>query len=1600
MRRDAAAPAPGASSGATGGDLLSTCRPKRKAAEVATISFYGSAPDHGKKSRSASGASMFTKSSTQSSSSSPAQRTASRASKRVASATNVAESDSNGESEAEDTSMSRRPARRGTAAKRASATKFAPAKAPKKGAPRHQISSDEDNSEDSDNRDEDDEEEEEEEEEVEQVSTSRASKRSTKKPQPKRAAAKRPAPKSAAAKKRAVQQDASSEKEEGEDEDDFTSSSSEDVDNDDRADGDFVGAKKGKNAKSAAPRRSNPAKKATASAPAKKRAAAAPRAKGATKSRAVAGGAGRQVSAAKAVTRNKEDLPIKDDNVIFNSVKDSDTSLETAAEDWVAMYHDVKPSALAQLVTFLLRSAACNSDVTEDAVSDVDEIVSQLEEFQDDAKKESMPSYPIVSKAADFKKFRHSLSEFLGHLLSSAHEAESLFDDTFFDTFKTWIVAMSGSPLRPFRHTATLFGLYFISSLNDVLEQIRHALGAAVRQRDAEKKKARNDKARLREMEKRVQEQKDFEAIVKGHKEDLFSRDADQSIRCDCVSELGLWMKKFPDQYMSGTYFTYLGWVLSDAEPTVRLSAVQAMGALYGKGVLPAPLRHFTERFKGRLVDMAIGETDVSVRCATFSVLTALDHHTSVEDKEGDDLLQDEQREVLGVQLFDMEARVRKACAPFVSSILDRDVASELATLEHDRDDDDEDEDGEREDHADKAKTLFKSLAGILVKYDSLLNERLKAEQGGIDNDDLDTALPFSLNGNAARQTRVALAVKSLCDVKPELQNVEQLIELLSLDHSYADGEAPSLSGDEGALPPAGAHLKLSTQEETVLVEVLLALLRKRRDEADAAAEGAEDQQDAISRVVTEAMPRFFAKYKTDATRIAEILLVPQVIKLDVFLESNGMTEFAALWDNIVDQFVRHTESGLLKNAADTMRSLNAAKGFGETNSAKLGGLQDQLLASFRGAAQDLDVEQDVLTDRQVHAFSACVLRLKVLGTVFDNVQLMEQDEGGKLSTGWELALALASRGRVGRGREVESTMVQDALVALCWYIVWKAHQLRATVVSGGIQQPVLEALLEKRKVLITLMSELVGAAPAAEVSASVQRVAFEQLVRLHILFVPRNIPPTEDEEAAAKSQLAATLELVCDSDLQQRCAKFVEGEIWRFSFSLGQEQDAHDAKHGGASQDEDGHAGSSVRDHNSSDVDDDDESIAETRSGKKSKTSKRKGPVRKEAASPPPPFQPSRALLKRELEFGSVVAALVSALRLGIFDVKHSEMLLKHQGRLGQVFDACLKVLVDVLREAALKFGLAMEVCEMSLRALKQSFELYLADGKHSSESNFLALARAISSVLVLRGPHLTILRAVSSNALTQLHTNAITYVVQRTKDGVEEDLESVVKRAPGFFRALVYMLPSMTASDALKVKMEMDKAIREAGVDTEPKAWDAQRTYEKRVVGIIAKNQEARLAGTANPQAKKGKQRDADAAGEGNEENIPPPAPSSDALSREADADADGDTVLDEQVAEARGGARRRPRPRPLARPAKRTAADRSDKDDDDESDLDVGSPSPSARRSSAANTSAFGSGAGPLDVLADDEEENAGAGSPGSSQSEVSLGQVARKKRQRVA
>ena len=81
------------------------------------------------------------------------------------------------------------------------------------------------------------------------------------------------------------------------------------------------------------------------------------------------------------------------------------------------------------------------------------------------------------------------MSEFLERLVKSAAESGTLYDSDLLTTIQSWVVPMSSSVLRSFRHTATVIALVIETALCDVAATVDKEFEVVQRQRDGERKK-------------------------------------------------------------------------------------------------------------------------------------------------------------------------------------------------------------------------------------------------------------------------------------------------------------------------------------------------------------------------------------------------------------------------------------------------------------------------------------------------------------------------------------------------------------------------------------------------------------------------------------------------------------------------------------------------------------------------------------------------------------------------------------------------------------------------------------------------------------------------------------------------------------------------------------------------------------------------------------------------------------------------------------------------------------------------------------------------------------------------------------------------------
>ncbi|KAH9974267.1 hypothetical protein BGW80DRAFT_1436857 [Lactifluus volemus] len=1082
-----------------------------------------------------------------------------------------------------------------------------------------------------------------------------------------------------------------------------------------------------------------------------------------------------------------QDFKINTDNALFNAIMNPSAALQSTVEDFLDSLKETPGAAQAELVNCVLRACGCNDTVNEDEAVDYDGVVDALDNFTEALKQDDSPLYPLTSRLPIFKKFRKSLSEFIERLVVSAAELGLLYTTDLIATIQTWITCMSSSQLRSFRHTATVVALEILTALCDVAAAVEKEADVLDRQRAAEKKRKAGNKTktttgREKELEGKATEVRERKASLAEFLKELVDsvfvnryRDLDPAIRAECVHSIGLWFKKYPGHFLDGTYLRYVGWVLSDANTLVRLEAVKSLSGVYENSDYIASLQTFTERFKPRLVEMAMRDTELAVRVAVINVLGAIDGHQ---------LLEDEQREELCMLVFDEDAKVRKAVSEFVMGVWSELVEEQLA--------------GGKVGKQERTRAGIKALGKLLVRLAKPVGKKAAVAEddeeslnGVASSPALRRVREVAALVGAEQRGRIALAVEALWN--------DTLLDVLLLDHSIETEAIQESRGrrsksNKASTDSAGGEVwRLEEVEEAVLLEVFVGSLRKAKVHA-ASAKKARRRGAVVSditRALIKSLPRLFAKHQTDEARIAVVLSIPLLMNLDLYLEMRMTAAYASLWDDIAKQFTSHSSPVVLSHAVAAIRHLMDATSLSNTNSTKILEIEDQLATSLRDAVAGRD-------ELEIASFTEDEVLL--LGAICARLLCWREDEGGKQSSAWDIVFALLDRGRLGY--KEEETMIDQALNLLTLHVIWKAKRLPNDVPQSPDDGRLGESFREQREALLKRLVEY-AVGSQSNTTDGVRRAAFQNLLNLHILFCPSQDSEAED----------SPLSLTLDEEVQLRCAALVQAEVERFVDEVVVHSDTSDGS------DDEGASGG-------------DDTTAKKRKSKKVNGARATG------APTSAGKQTTRAQLEREYVFMGVISTFLRAIRAGAIHPSHCAVLLTHHGRLGVAFDHCSKIVVDVLREEGMYKNHGDLVVDVVTSALKDSFTLLL-EGIAHDEMHTVSLAKSLVPCIMMRGAQLAVVRKLDGEHIVAIHTQLLGWVAKRLGAYESNKNKNKRDATILFFKALQPLLAPLESRDALTIKAYMDQVLAQAKVKVSATSsiWEPQRAYERRLTNIMSK-------------------------------------------------------------------------------------------------------------------------------------------------------------------
>ncbi|KAL5005539.1 hypothetical protein ScPMuIL_018995 [Solemya velum] len=306
---------------------------------------------------------------------------------------------------------------------------------------------------------------------------------------------------------------------------------------------------------------------------------------------------------------------------LFDVVKAGRALLQSVVDEWIETYKNDRDLALLELIQFFINCSGCKGKITPYMYANMEhvEIIRKMtEEFE-----EETGDYPLIMTGPQWKKFKGNFCEMVQVLVRQC-QYSIIYDQYMMDNLISLLTGLTDSQVRAFRHTSTLAAMKLMTALVDVALNLSINLDNTQRQYEAERQKTQNKRAneRLDILLAKRQELEENQAEIRSMLTYIFKgvfvhryRDTQPEIRAICMTEIGVWMKKYPNMFLDDRYLKYVGWTLYDKTGDVRLGCLKALQPLYDMQDLAEKLELFTNRFKDRIVEMTLDkETEVAVQ--------------------------------------------------------------------------------------------------------------------------------------------------------------------------------------------------------------------------------------------------------------------------------------------------------------------------------------------------------------------------------------------------------------------------------------------------------------------------------------------------------------------------------------------------------------------------------------------------------------------------------------------------------------------------------------------------------------------------------------------------------------------------------------------------------------------------------------------------------------------------------------------------------------------------------------------------------------------------------------------------------------------------
>lgn len=667
----------------------------------------------------------------------------------------------------------------------------------------------------------------------------------------------------------------------------------------------------------------------------------------------------------------------------------------------------------------------------------------------------------LVSKDAKSKKVRRAYEDFWRRLSAESSDAV-LFDTDCFDTVISWLEAMSCASFRLLRFAACLAAYRLVDGFIDLGGRVRKQLASLQKQLATERKRCgiTDDAPSKTSKGRRKAQAKGAKTLSKRGKEltkkvdDLTAnnsellelstkvytlifvlkyRDIAADIRAISVSSLGAWIVSYPDHYLDDKHNKYIGWLLSDKDPSVRKASLDVLlKMLSNKDFFPS-LELFLRRFVGRIVEMT-KDRDDAVAVAAIRLATVLIDF-DVLDETSCDIVCDLTTE-------ENQADIRRAAGEFMALLVRA-----------------EDLDASENGSASKRGSGGKGMVGKLTKGKTKKKPGRPPVRGPV----LDDVPDFERARDELREflftvTRIGdtvcderVVVDAVWDHIPALRSWEAFAALLVEDNSAdemrdMDGNrrssrhsssGPDLSALEDEVEP------LSDVDKRVLCELLVASAREASGKGDKIraktltrieADGYDTPSELLTVQFASSLPKLLSSFQADPRALAALVQLPQYFAVSHFKLAGQEQHYKALLTRLVDITERHTGSPAVMAACSATFRMLLADG---------NPLRQQTKAAMQkaGVSASKSLSSLVRTGlEQAPAVSlaAATSRLRVVSQLVEVSRATFEDITAVLRARTEGVDSLASA----------HDMVGDACRAAVGFLAWSALKVRASIPS------------------------------------------------------------------------------------------------------------------------------------------------------------------------------------------------------------------------------------------------------------------------------------------------------------------------------------------------------------------------------------------------------------------------------------------------------------------------------------------------------------------------------------------------------------------------